>query len=63
MKTAITQLLGIEYPIVQGAMAWVADADLASSVSNAGGLGVLGTGHDPKEVVQEKVEKDRKSVV
>lgn len=57
MKTAITQLLGIEYPIVQGAMAWVADADLASSVSNAGGLGVLGTGHDPKEVVQEKVEK------
>ncbi len=56
MKTAITQLLGIEYPIVQGAMAWVADADLASSVSNAGGLGVLGTGHDPKEVVQKKVE-------
>ena len=37
MKTAITELLNIEYPIVQGAMAWVADADLASAVSNAGG--------------------------
>lgn len=56
MKTAITELLNVEYPIVQGAMAWVADADLASAVSNAGGLGVVGTGHDPKEVVQEKVE-------
>ncbi|MGX7107617.1 enoyl-[acyl-carrier-protein] reductase FabK [Hutsoniella sourekii] len=56
MKTAITELLNIEYPIVQGAMAWVADADLASAVSNAGGLGVIGTGHDPREVVQQKVE-------
>lgn len=57
MKTEITELLDIKYPIVQGAMAWVADADLASAVSNAGGLGVIGTGHDPKEVVKEKVEK------
>lgn len=56
MKTSITELLNIEYPIVQGAMAWVADADLASAVSNAGGLGVVGTGHDPVEVVREKVE-------
>lgn len=55
MKTAITELLNIEYPIVQGAMAWVADADLASAVSNAGGLGVIGTGHDPVEVVREKI--------
>ena len=60
MKTAITELLNIEYPIVQGAMAWVADADLASAVSNAGGLGVIGTGHDPVELVQKKVE-DMKS--
>lgn len=56
MKTAITELLDIEYPIVQGAMAWVADADLASAVSNAGGLGVIGTGHDPVELVRQKVE-------
>lgn len=57
MKTRLTELFNIQYPIVQGAMAWVADADLASAVSNAGGLGVIGTGHDPVEVVQAKVEK------
>ncbi len=56
MKTPITELLNIEYPIIQGAMAWVADADLASAVSNAGGLGVVGTGHDPVDMVREKVE-------
>lgn len=59
MQTAITKLLNIKYPIIQGAMAWVADADLASAVSNAGGLGVIGTGHDPVERVREKVEQMR----
>ena len=39
MKTAITELLGIEYPVIQGGMAWVAESHLASAVSNAGGLG------------------------
>lgn len=57
MKTALTELLNIKYPIIQGAMAWVADADLASAVSNAGGLGVVGTGHDSVEIVREKVEE------
>ncbi len=57
MKTAITELLNIQYPIIQGAMAWVADADLASAVSNAGGLGVIGTGHDPVDVVRGKIEE------
>lgn len=57
MKTDFWESIGVEYPIIQGAMAWVADADLASAVSNAGGLGVIGTGHDPVEVVQAKVEK------
>ena len=56
MKTAITELLKIEYPIIQDAMAWVADADLASAVSNAGGLGIVGTGHDNVETVRNKVE-------
>lgn len=56
MKTPITELLNIEHPIVQGAMAWVADSDLASAVSNAGGLGVVGTGHDSVDVVREKIE-------
>lgn len=41
MKTRITELLGIEYPIVQGGMMWVGRAELASAVSNAGGLGIL----------------------
>lgn len=55
MKSVLCEMLGIEYPIVQGAMAWVADADLASAVSNAGGLGLIGTGHDPVEVVNHKI--------
>ena len=41
MKTAVTELLGIRYPIVQGGMMWVGRAELASAVSNAGGLGIL----------------------
>ena len=41
MKTQITEMLGIEYPIVQGGMQWVGRAELASAVSNAGGLGIL----------------------
>ena len=50
MKSELCELLGIQYPIIQGAMAWVADADLASAVSNAGGLGLIGTGHDSVDV-------------
>lgn len=40
MKTKITELLGIEYPVIQGGMAWVADYHLAAAVSEAGGLGL-----------------------
>ena len=42
MKTRITELLNIKYPIFQGGMAWVADGDLAGAVSKAGGLGIIG---------------------
>ena len=42
MKTSITKLLGIEYPIIQGGMAWVAEYHLAAAVSEAGGLGLIG---------------------
>ncbi len=42
MKTEVTELLGIEYPIIQGGMAWVAEYHLAAGVSNAGGLGSSG---------------------
>lgn len=55
MKSVLCDMLGIKYPVIQGAMAWVADADLASAVSNAGGLGMIGTGHDPVDVVNKKI--------
>ena len=42
MKTVITELLGIEYPVIQGGMAWVGTAELAAAVSEAGGTGFLG---------------------
>ena len=41
MKTKVTELLGIEYPIIQGGMAWVAEHHLAAAVSEAGGLGLI----------------------
>lgn len=57
MKTRITELLSIKYPIFQGGMAWVADGDLAGAVSNAGGLGIIGGGNAPKEVVKANIDK------
>ena len=48
-KTAITELLGIQYPILQGGMAWVAESTLAAAVSNAGGLGILAAANAPYE--------------
>ncbi len=42
MKTRVTELLGIQYPIIQGGMAWVAEHHLAAAVSEAGGLGLIG---------------------
>lgn len=57
MKSSITELLGIKYPIFQGGMAWVADGDLAGAVSNAGGLGIIGGGNAPKEVVKANIDR------
>ena len=57
MKTKITELLGIEYPIIQGGMAWVAEHNLAAAVSNAGGLGLIGAASAPPEVVREEIRK------
>ena len=53
----ICELLGIKYPIFQGAMAWIADASLASAVSNAGGLGIIAAGNAPADVVREEIRK------
>ena len=57
LKSPICDLLGIRYPIFQGAMAWIADADLAAAVSNAGGLGIIAGGSAPVDVVREQVRK------
>lgn len=59
MKTRVTELLGIEQPIIQGAMAWIADARLAAAVSNAGGLGIIACGSAPLSWVREQVELAR----
>ena len=52
-------MLGIEYPIIQGGMAWVATAELAAAVSNGGGLGLIAAGGAPAEVVREQIKKAR----
>ena len=56
MKTRITELLGIEYPIIQGGMAWVAEHNLAAAVSEAGGLGLIGAANAPAEVIREEIQ-------
>lgn len=60
MQTRITKLLEIEYPIIQGGMAWVAEHHLAAAVSEAGGLGIIGAASAPAEVVREEIRKAKK---
>lgn len=55
MKTRITELLGCEYPIIQGGMAWVAEHKLASAVSNAGGIGLIAGGNAPIDYLREQI--------
>ncbi|MDI6601419.1 MAG: enoyl-[acyl-carrier-protein] reductase FabK [Thermoanaerobacteraceae bacterium] len=59
LHTKLCEILGIEYPIIQGGMAWVATAELAAAVSNAGGLGIIGAGNAPGEFVREQIKKAR----
>lgn len=54
---SICSLLNIEYPIFQGAMAWISESSLASSVSNAGGLGIIAAGNAPAEHVRDEIRK------
>lgn len=58
-KTRITDILNIKYPILQGGMAWVATHELAAAVSEAGGLGIIGAGNAPPEVIKEEIRKLR----
>ncbi len=57
MKTKITTLLGIESPVVQGGMAWVAESNLAVAVSNAGALGIIGAASAPAEWVRAQIQE------
>lgn len=59
MKTRVTEILEIEYPVIQGGMAWVAEHSLAAAVSEAGGLGLIGGANAPGEVVREEIRKAR----
>jgi enoyl-[acyl-carrier protein] reductase II len=57
IKADICSLLGISYPIIQGGMAWIADSSLASAVSNAGGLGIIGAGNNTPENVRKEIKR------
>ena len=61
MKTRICDLLGIEYPIIQGGMAWVATHELAAAVSEVGGLGIIGAGGAPASWVREQIRQAKKA--
>lgn len=57
METALTKLLGIKVPVIQGGMAWVAEHKLAAAVSNAGGLGIIAAANAPYEYVRDEIRK------
>lgn len=58
-NSKLCQLLNIKYPILQGGMAWVATSELAAAVSNAGGLGLIGAGHMPPDVLKREILKTK----
>lgn len=60
MNTRLTEFLGIQYPIVQGGMAWVAEHTLAASVSEAGGMGLIGAGGAPASFVRNEIRAGKK---
>lgn len=59
MKTRLTQLLGIQYPIIQGAMAWISESDLVSAMANAGATGVIATGGQTTDYVREQIRRTK----
>ena len=59
MQTELSELLGTEYPIMQGGMAWVAEYHLASAVSEAGGLGIIGAANAPAKWVRDQIRKTK----
>ena len=59
MKTKLAELLGIRYPIIQGAMAWISESTLVSAVANAGATGVIATGGQSSEWIHEQIRKTK----
>lgn len=59
IRTHLCDLLGIDYPIIQGGMAWVSTAELVAAVSNAGGLGIIGAGHMPTDILREQIKQTK----
>lgn len=57
IKSSICDILNIKYPILQGGMAWIATGELAAAVSNAGGLGVIGSGNAPADIILKEIKK------
>lgn len=58
-KNRVTQLLGVQYPLIQGGMAWVANATLAAAVSNGGGIGLIGAANMPPEILEQELIRAR----
>jgi enoyl-[acyl-carrier protein] reductase II len=59
LRSRLTDLLGIDHPIIQGGMAWTSTAELVVAVGNAGGLGIIGAGHMPTDVLREEIAKTK----
>ncbi len=59
IETRITRALGIRHPIFQGGMAWAGTAGLAAAVSEAGGLGIIGAGAMPPDILRREIQKVR----
>lgn len=60
LKNKLTEILKINIPIIQGGMAWVATGELAAAVSQAGGLGIIGAGNAPADVIKKEISKVKK---
>ena len=59
LRSAICEILGIQYPVFQGGMAWIADGTLAAAVSNSGGLGIIAAGNSSGEAVRRQIQLAR----
>lgn len=59
IRTKLCDLLNIEYPVIQGGMAWVSTAELVAAVSNGGGLGIIGAGHMPTDILRLEIRKTK----